>query len=512
MFFKNLDFISPDITLFHKNDDKHASIISGILTIITYIIIIILAILNLVKLFNRTTFTTYFYTRYSDEINTMTFSDKEFFHYVEFYPHEIDDSIVNIIGIESAPNLYFSGQTFGYPSLDQVNEYIYEKCTIEDMKNHENLISNKEKFLKSYCLQKMYDYKTKKILDKKDSNFIFPKIDNVNKSVYSIIIKKCSNDENTIGYKRNCVSDEEFNSANLETYSAYFHSVDRYIDVGNYKNPIIDFNFYKEIGLDISDNFVINKINYHNVLLNSHEGYLFESVKKTNTLVFENNEISYNVGVIRSEGILCSAEYWNSGKISIYEREYQTLLDVFSNIGGIMEIIMKIFSFINIFFNSFSIYNDSINIFFENKKNYNIIKNEDTNTQEKINLNVNIRTKRNNSKKTAINNLVFDEQSRSTLRSKKNETGKCEKNNNACTKNDESNNSKDLEEKNFYEINFFKYIYLLITKCCSNNSKKYFKYCDLREEIVSEDFLYKVYFKTIYQNNINNEEINVKNT
>ena len=125
---------------------------------------------------------------------------------------------------------------------------------------------------------------------------------------------------------------------------------------------------------------------------------------------------------------------------------------------------------------------------------------------------MNIRTKRNNSKKTAINNLVFDEQSRSTLRSKKNKTGKCKKNNNVCTKNDESNNSKDLEEKNFYEINFFKYIYLLITKCCSNNSKKYFKYCDLREEIVSEDFLYKVYFKTIYQNNINNEEINVKNT
>ena len=68
-----------------------------------------------------------------------------------------------------------------------------------------------------------------------------------------------------------------------------------------------------------------------------------------------------------------------------------------------------------------------------------------------------------------------------------------------------------MKEKNYYNINLFKYIYLLITKCCSNKSNNYFKYCDLREEIISEDFLYKLYFKIMDLNNINNEEINENN-
>ena len=84
---------------------------------------------------------------------------------------------------------------------------------------------------------------------------------------------------------------------------------------------------------------------------------------------------------------------------------------------------------------------------------------------------------------------------------------KSDKNNNSYSVNDKSSKYKDLEEKKFYSINFCKYIFLLITRCCSNNSKKYFKYCDLREEIISEDFLYKTYFKIMDKNQIDKEEI-----
>ena len=50
-------------------------------------------------------------------------------------------------------------------------------------------------------------------------------------------------------------------------------------------------------------------------------------------------------------------------------------------------------------------------------------------------------------------------------------------------------------ENKIYHINFFKFLYLYMTKCCSNDSKKYFKYYDLREEIISEDFIYKLFSK-----------------
>ena len=512
MFFEKIDYLSSGITLFHRRKDKHSSIISGFLAMLSYLLIISCAIYYIVIFFKRTTFSTYFYKRYSDEKISMTFSDNKFFHYVSFN-REINDSIINIIGVESPPNLYTPGKTIGYPSLHPVNEYIYEKCTPEDMKNNENLISNIEEFLKSYCIHKMYDYKTKKIIDKTDSNFISPKIDNINISVYSIIIKKCSNDETTTGYKRNCASDEVINTVNFESYSTYFHFVDRYVDVGNYINPVKDYNYYKEIGLKTGNNFLINKINIHNVLINSHEGYLFDSIKKTNTLVFENNEAAYNDGTILTNGILCSAEYWNDGRTSVYERKYQTILDVFSNIGGTFKIIISIFNYINFFINRFTVYNDSIDIYFETKKNFNVVKNDASNFQGKNNINIKDRNKINNKKTiTNLNQLYFNEQDSNSDSSKaKTNLDKYKKNSNICPINEENNN-KDLEEQKLYKINFCKYIYLLITKCRSNNSKNFFKYCDLREEIISEEFLYRLYFELMDQNTIlNKEKINENN-
>ena len=44
MNFKSLDFLSPDITLFHNYQKAHVSTFSGILTILAYLICIIISI------------------------------------------------------------------------------------------------------------------------------------------------------------------------------------------------------------------------------------------------------------------------------------------------------------------------------------------------------------------------------------------------------------------------------------------------------------------------------------
>ena len=44
MFLKKIDFLSPPVTLYRKEELRHSSIFSGILTIITYLIIIILGL------------------------------------------------------------------------------------------------------------------------------------------------------------------------------------------------------------------------------------------------------------------------------------------------------------------------------------------------------------------------------------------------------------------------------------------------------------------------------------
>ena len=370
MVLEKMDIISPEITLFYKTKRKHLNVPSGVLSLLGIIATVVIAIIYIVNFFKKKSPNIYFYTRHSNEATSMTISEDEFFHYVETFPPEIDDSIINIVGVGTLPNLYDPGRTLGYPCYSPVNEYFYEKCTLEDMKNHENLISDKNVFLKSYCLHKMFDYKKMKIINKTDPDFIFPKIDNVNISTYSIIVKKCTNDEKTTGYKRNCATEGGYNNLpqSINMYSARFHTVDRYIDIGNYKNPVMDYDSYYETGLMNSQNFPINYIHYQNVIINSKEGFLFEE-KKISSFIYEKNEISSSSSVSLFDGVLCAGTYLKSSVISTYVREYKTLMDVLASIGGSFETVMMVCKCVNFFFNNYAIYNDSIDIFFETEQN-----------------------------------------------------------------------------------------------------------------------------------------------
>jgi len=53
MIFKKIDFISPEITLFHKGSLSHSSIISGILSLISCSIIIIISVYYFLSLIYR---------------------------------------------------------------------------------------------------------------------------------------------------------------------------------------------------------------------------------------------------------------------------------------------------------------------------------------------------------------------------------------------------------------------------------------------------------------------------
>ena len=53
MFLKDIDILSPEITLFYNHSLSHSSKISGILTIITIIIIILCSIFYIKDILNR---------------------------------------------------------------------------------------------------------------------------------------------------------------------------------------------------------------------------------------------------------------------------------------------------------------------------------------------------------------------------------------------------------------------------------------------------------------------------
>ena len=53
MFLKEIDILSPEITLFYNHSLSHSSIISGILTIIALVLIVLCSLCFIEDIFNR---------------------------------------------------------------------------------------------------------------------------------------------------------------------------------------------------------------------------------------------------------------------------------------------------------------------------------------------------------------------------------------------------------------------------------------------------------------------------
>ena len=79
MFLNQLDMLSPRITLYYNRKNKHASIISGILTLYTFASILGLLLPYIIRYINRENPTAYFFNRYVDDIGTFSFKDSYFF-------------------------------------------------------------------------------------------------------------------------------------------------------------------------------------------------------------------------------------------------------------------------------------------------------------------------------------------------------------------------------------------------------------------------------------------------
>ena len=83
MFLRKVDMLSPKITLYYKQKNTHASVISGILTIIVCTLIITFATIYFVRYANKENPTAYFYNRYIDDIGTFSFKENHFFNFVQ---------------------------------------------------------------------------------------------------------------------------------------------------------------------------------------------------------------------------------------------------------------------------------------------------------------------------------------------------------------------------------------------------------------------------------------------
>ena len=88
MFLKKIDFLSPDITLYHKGDHSHSSWMSGILSLIQVAIMILVGIYYFLELINHKEPKAYFYSRFVEDAGFYPVNSSSLFHFISIFTHQ----------------------------------------------------------------------------------------------------------------------------------------------------------------------------------------------------------------------------------------------------------------------------------------------------------------------------------------------------------------------------------------------------------------------------------------
>ena len=476
MEFFGLDLFSPIISIYYKKNNKHSSIPSTIISFIAILSTIFLPLYFIIKMIKRKNFSAYYYDIYVRDPPGVSFDKKGLFHYLTLNTIIPNDKILTVIGYENKLENYLNGKTYSDFTLDYT--YIYGKCTSDDMNEIENMIENKTKFLQySYCIKKAIRIKDKKIIYVNDTDFVWPKlIGGVDHRPYSIHVSKCTKDPDPfIGKITECENENIINEYLKDLKSAYLYFIDNYIDLGHFKNPIIPYFFPVDCQADLKINtFIINNINLNLAVVNSHQNFLSDKVTETYTTVFIRTDVISMSKISNFSNILCAFIFWEKKKLQVYERIYTGIFELLSSIGGIYHVIVNVLSFVNIIFSKYKEYEDAKFLYEQNM-------NKDLMTKSKTIPN-------NGSRKLLrliINKDITNQNSVEKERKDLEFNSKIE------------NNVKSINEKKINVMHeFCKYIRIGIFGYYLNSKEKDFlKYIELKKEILSEEFIYSLYFE-----------------
>ena len=363
MIFKQLDFISPTVTFYHKGNLSHSSILSGILSLFTFILIIMIAVNFSFELFKRQNPNVSYFNSFEEDAGIIPLNSSSLFHFISleintkrFYDEGVDFQSFRIIGLETYYQQYLMNK-----NLSKFDHWLYGYCDKEkDTKNINNLI-NLSFFPISACIRKFFNSTEQKYYDTGDHNFRWPVIAhgtyNSDNKFYCIVIEKCA--EETINLilndNKHCRNDDEIKEIIGFNSASHFYFIDNSIDVLNYTNPISKFLYRVDNSMQ-SNNYLISHLNFNPTLIKTNKGFVFDNIDDKKTFSYERNDVNYNDDNNKTHGVYC---LWLKNRINYYERSYKRIQDVVSDIGGIFHFLSFIAIYINRLYNNYIVLSDT---------------------------------------------------------------------------------------------------------------------------------------------------------
>ena len=385
MLLKRCDLISPRITLYFKGSSSHVSIYSGMLSIIVIIIVIIATIYYIREFIHRENPKAYFFSRYVEDVGNFPVNSTSMFHFIQVTNPDnnrkipLDFQAFRIIGFD---NVYADDYMDNIEIVKTKDHWIYGNCNNNsDTKGISYLINHKY-YEQSACIRKYYDASKNKYFSTEEEGFKWPVIkkgcSNPDRTYYGIIMQRCDKASEFIKKQGpDCKSSSEIDKI-IKYSSLSFQLIDHYADMLNYENPLIK-HFY-ELATGILDNhYNIQNLNFNPVTIFTHNGFFHDNTIKEEGYFYTQNEKQtltekgLNLDDRSTNGCLIAIYFWMQNTSQYYQRHYDRIQDVLSNIGGISSIVLKIVSILNLLIHNFIVILDTEELALNSEqKNYKI--------------------------------------------------------------------------------------------------------------------------------------------
>ena len=358
MFFKKIDLLSPEITLFHLGNKNHFSQFSIILSIITIILLIIFSIIFSLDLINRKNPVAYSSNTWENDIGTFSLDEKNYFHfftiYSQIYPYsdEYNSSLMNFFGF-----INYNRTVIEKEEINNFSHWIYDICNEDELNRINEYKDYVDYNFTRLCIKHYFNNETKKYYYYTDKDFIWPNvshgIENPNFTTYTIVMSKCF--ENEYLNITNCY-DGNVKYQGTQGFSINLTYYEALVELSNYKTPIK--HRLKTLRLSLTKSFIFSSnVTMTPIKLTSNDGIILDNEKLYQGQKFKQNVLGYsyetNVNLYGGISILLENDE------EIHFRHYNKLQSIIGYIGGFNEFLVIFFKIINSFiYYDYQIVND----------------------------------------------------------------------------------------------------------------------------------------------------------
>ena len=355
----DFDIYSKKIGFFYENKEKIGSFFGFLLTLCYICVSMVLFVIQIIRTFQRIELKVYDTTIYSQE---MPIIDANIEHLYFAFGLEYPNTATRYVNesIYTAKITFFDKQKINdeFVTVNQLN-LEFEKCKIENFGKEYQSLFVKDELNNSYCL-KDFDYNLTLA-----GSYKFDRI-----TYIRIVIYPCVNStKNNYTCQPQEVIDKHFQSG-------YFSIVikDFGLNPSNYTSPRIPTlqDLYTTIDKRISKNYIIN---FGLTEIHTDKGLFNENVDKKKYLqyrqVLENFSFREEKEYLKGKSLIL-IQLRLEDTIFVHKRTYTKIPEIFSRIGGYMQLMNTVFlllsSLINNLYCEIKIINSIFNFNLKEKK------------------------------------------------------------------------------------------------------------------------------------------------